>query len=97
MFLFKKTTLLYFGTILLILLAFLEFYSSLQFEKDNALNSFTIFANSDALWLVHCCKEFIQKPTCISGWNFGTCYWVFPNIIIICLLSYILKSSTAPI
>jgi hypothetical protein len=67
-------------------------FSSLSYNNFTGwANGFDTLTNSDASLLYQISTDFIEHPVSIFDWNFGTCFYIFPNLLVMlaaaCLFS----------
>jgi hypothetical protein len=79
----KKESLVYLFGFLIMGILTLMMFSSMKFEQTgNWSNGFYTLTNSDSSLLYQICRDFLKHPGSLSDWNYGTCFYFFPNFII---------------
>jgi hypothetical protein len=85
----KNQLLFYLFSLLVLGLLLLMMFASFDYKNDGHLNSFHVLTHSDATLLYQFSKDFLQHPACINDWNFGTNFYIFPNLIIMLVMTFL--------
>lgn len=81
----KLSTVTYIAGFILIGLLILIMFDSLNFNNPYFWNGYNVITNSDSSLLYQISKEFINHPASLHDWDFGTCFYIFPNLLIMML------------
>ena len=94
----KKASFVYFfGFILMAVLVLMMFSSFSYSEFEQGSFGYYIFTNSDASLLYQVSTDLLKHPASLLDWNFGTCFYFFPNLLIMLLATAIFSNPSVAI
>jgi len=67
-------------------------FNALEFNSNATYIGFNVLTNSDSCLLVQISKDILSDPKAIFDWHYGTCFYFFPNLLIVLLLTTFLST-----
>ena len=78
-----------FSFLLMAILVMMMFASFDYTNNDGWNNGYNAFANSDSSLLYQVSVDFLKHPASIFDWDFGTCFYFFPNLLVMLIATII--------
>ncbi len=64
----------------------LMMFASMSFDPSSHYNGFYTLVSSDPSLLYQISEDFLKHPASLLDWDFGTCFYLFPNLILMTIL-----------
>jgi hypothetical protein len=89
----KKTTLIYLFSFLVMGILVLMMFDSFDYTSNRGWNNgYNVFTNSDSSLLYQISTDFLKHPASIFDWDFGTCFYIFPNLFIMLITTTVFSN-----
>jgi hypothetical protein len=94
----KKAIIIYILSFLLMAIIVLIMFASLNYSQIAGFNSgYYILTNSDASLLYQVSTDFLKHQGSLFDWNFGTCFYFFPNLLIMLFVTALFSNPSVAI